>query len=156
LQASPFASLWSSLAAERGFPSQGLSPTTFKYPLCRFPAMNPDARRWWERAQEDLAVAAHDLAGGFERAAAFHAQQAAEKALKALLVHRGIVPPKVHDLMELATRSGAPADVRERCKALSPAYLEARYPDVPSSVGPAAPLVQQAREVMAWVESQMK
>ncbi len=118
--------------------------------------MKADALRWWERAGEDLAVAAHDLGGGFDRAAAFHAQQAAEKALKALLVHRGVVPPKVHDLAELANRAGAPAEVRDRCKALSPAYLEARYPDVPASAGPASPLVAGAKEVMAWVESQMR
>jgi len=101
-------------------------------------------------------VAAHDAAGGFDRAAAFHAQQAAEKALKALLVHRGVVPPKVHDLTELAARTGAPSEVKDACKALSPAYLEARYPDVPASAGPAPPLIAKAKEVIAWIESQMK
>jgi len=118
--------------------------------------VHPDAQRWWERAKEDLAVAEHALAGGFDRASAFHGQQAAEKALKALLVHKGTVPPKVHDLVNLADRSGAPSEVRDRCKALSPAYLESRYPDIPASAGPAAPLLAGAKEVMAWVESQMK
>lgn len=35
----------------------------------------------------------------------FHAQQAIEKSLKALLLHRGIVPPRIHDLVELMDSS---------------------------------------------------
>lgn len=41
----------------------------------------------------------------------FHAQQAIEKSLKALLLHRGIVPPRVHDLVKLIDAS--PVDSAE-------------------------------------------
>ena len=34
----------------------------------------------------------------------FHAQQAAEKALKAFLLHNGQTPPRIHDLSDLLTR----------------------------------------------------
>ena len=35
---------------------------------------------------------------------AFHAQQAAEKAIKAVLLHEGIAFPRTHDLTELVKR----------------------------------------------------
>ena len=39
--------------------------------------------------------------GRFHHIACFHAQQVAEKSLKALLVWNGIDPPRIHDLDEL-------------------------------------------------------
>jgi len=60
---------------------------------------------WLSRARTDLAAARVV----FRRdpdvepwIAVFHAQQAAEKAIKAILVARNINPPYVHDLSELA------------------------------------------------------
>ena len=46
-----------------------------------------ERRRWLAAAHEDLAFARHAAAGGFFAPACFHAQQAAEKAVKA--VHYG-------------------------------------------------------------------
>lgn len=63
-----------------------------------------DATRWLRWAGEDLAVAEHisqdtDLV---PRGACVFAHQAADKALKGLLVARGLDPPKLHDLDRLA------------------------------------------------------
>ncbi len=64
------------------------------------------ARRWLRWADEDLALAEHTAAdpGVVPRGACVWAHQAAEKALKALLILRDIDPPKLHDLDRLAQR----------------------------------------------------
>jgi len=64
------------------------------------------AQRWLRWADEDLALAEHIIAGAdvVARGACVFAHQAAEKALKALLILRNIDPPKLHDLDRLAQR----------------------------------------------------
>jgi HEPN domain-containing protein len=64
------------------------------------------ARRWLRWADEDLALAEHTAADPdlVSRGACVWAHQAAEKALKALLILRNIDPPKLHDLDRLAQR----------------------------------------------------
>jgi len=63
------------------------------------------ARRWLSKSRTDLALATVVLEKGPDMdpwACCFHAQQAAEKALKACLVARGTEPPYTHDLGALA------------------------------------------------------
>lgn len=63
------------------------------------------ARRWLSKARTDLALATVVLEKGPDMdpwAGCYHAQQAAEKALKAVLVARGTEPPYTHDLGALA------------------------------------------------------
>ena len=59
------------------------------------------AAEWLERAQGDLTVAAAILPTKQYWAVAFHAQQAIEKALQALIYHLGGEPARTHDLTEL-------------------------------------------------------
>ena len=63
-----------------------------------------DGLRWFRYAEEDLASARLLLASlsVFPKQSCYHAQQAAEKSLKALLIARKIVFPKTHDLLALA------------------------------------------------------
>lgn len=63
------------------------------------------ARRWLSKARTDLALATIVLEKGPGMdawACCFHAQQAAEKALKAVLIARGTEPPHTHDLGALS------------------------------------------------------
>lgn len=57
-------------------------------------------RGWLAKADDDLRVAGLVLSGGIgvEWAACFPAQQAAEKALKGVLVHLGVDFPKSHNV----------------------------------------------------------
>jgi HEPN domain-containing protein len=48
-----------------------------------------EAQRWLNQARYDLQSAYHSSGGEFYSTACFQAQQAAEKALKALLIRRG-------------------------------------------------------------------
>lgn len=65
--------------------------------------VSPSARNWFKLAEEELKFA-DSLRQNQQvepRFSAYHAQQAAEKALKALLVARGVPFKKVHDLVAL-------------------------------------------------------
>lgn len=64
-----------------------------------------DPIEWLNRAKSNLARATADinLPGIYLEDLCFDAQQAAEKAIKALLLFRGIGFPFVHDLAELVT-----------------------------------------------------
>ncbi len=65
------------------------------------------AREWIAKAENDLVNAAHTLTLGARcptDTVCFHAQQCAEKYLKALLTFRGTDFAKTHDLEALAAR----------------------------------------------------
>lgn len=86
----------------------------------------------------------------------FHAQQAAEKALKAVLRRRKIEFPFIHDmeaLLEIMTQSGlvVPADVAE-AGALTPYAVEARYPGYEEEITPSqvAEAIRLAERVVTW------
>ena len=89
---------------------------------------------WLRAAREDVRIAeaclglAEPATGG----AAFHCQQAAEKLLKALLTHRGVHPPKTHDLtrlLDLLPRGDELRGLLDGLEALSPYAVAGRYPD---------------------------
>lgn len=66
-------------------------------------------REWLAKAENDLLAATHTLKLGRRcptDTVCFHAQQCAEKYLKALLVFRGHDFPKTHDLEALAAYLG--------------------------------------------------
>lgn len=93
-----------------------------------------DARQWLAKAQDDLAVArlVRDSSLGVRWAACFHAQQAAEKALKALLVSRGIDFPKSHALdvlADLLDENDLKRLDRSALLELSPWAVAGRYPE---------------------------
>ena len=66
--------------------------------------MNPLVLEWIEKAEGDYATAQRELRArklpNYD-AACFHAQQMAEKYLKAFLQVNDVVPPRSHDLVEL-------------------------------------------------------
>jgi HEPN domain-containing protein len=97
---------------------------------------------WVSKAEEDLKAAAHTLRLGAATPTAivrFHAQQAAEKYLKAYLVYRGTHFPKTHDIEELLALVAAgarPALSAEEQAVLTEYAVGPRYPgwrDVPLS-----------------------
>lgn len=67
------------------------------------PTLVAETREWFQRAADDLAAAAHDLTSNppLTRDVAFHAQQAAEKAMKGFLMWHGRPFRKTHSLVEL-------------------------------------------------------
>jgi len=91
-------------------------------------------RQWVRKAAEDIAAADHLLAGGarFSYSTAFHAQQAAEKLLKAVLVWHQVEFPKTHDIARLVALAkevdSELAEAVRGAEALTPYGVAARYP----------------------------
>jgi HEPN domain-containing protein len=67
--------------------------------------MNDTTREWFTKAEADCRTAERELAAleapNFD-AVCFHAQQCVEKTMKGILLARGVIPPRTHDLIELA------------------------------------------------------
>ncbi len=126
--------------------------------------MRAETERWLRYANEDLVTARVTLAGKRWAATSFHAQQAAEKALKALWVERkGLEPLRTHDLVRLADGVRLPSEWLEEVDVLSRAYLVSRYPG--SSVEDAPPYgiddaaarghLVVAERIVVWTEQQL-
>lgn len=116
------------------------------------------ARSWIEKAANDLVAASYLLKLGAQAptdVVSFHAQQAAEKYLKALLAFRGLDFPKTHDLDALARR--LPNGLQSRLRAIDLAELTrhatiTRYPGAESvSLANAKRALAAARRVRATV-----
>jgi HEPN domain-containing protein len=65
-----------------------------------------DPREWLNRARSNLVRAQTTLPGVYLDDLCFDAQQAAEKAVKAVLIARGVDFPIIHDLSRLLTLLG--------------------------------------------------
>lgn len=110
-------------------------------------------RRWLAKAGADLRVSRHLMGGAanLSYGAAFHAQQAAEKFLKAVLVWHQVEFAKTHDIGRLIDLVRAAdttlADLVRDAAALTPYGVELRYPgDLPE------PTPAEALEAVALAE----
>lgn len=125
-------------------------------------AMPGTPQDWLARARSDLALAGMPLPEEvFLEDLCFHAQQAAEKALKAVYVHRGWSFRYTHDLEELMTglqRQGVviPPEVSDAIILTSFAW-EARYPGLaePVSEGEYKEALNHAEAVVKWAEKEV-
>ncbi|HYV38273.1 MAG TPA: HEPN domain-containing protein [Gemmataceae bacterium] len=122
----------------------------------RYPPTDP--REWLNRAKSNLVRAEAMTSGAYLEDLCFDAQQAAEKAIKAVFVHRGEPFPYIHDIEELLDRLSingvkVPKYVRQADK-LSQYAVATRYP------GAAGPITKKqhrrairiAKLVLGWAE----
>ena len=124
--------------------------------------MRTETERWLRYAREDLVTVQAMLAAARWAPASFHAQQAAEKALKALYIDRaGRESPRTHDLVRLGQDVQLPKEWEGEVEALSRAYLVSRYPD--ESASDDSPFgrdrsneyLEMAERIVAWVEKKL-
>ena len=125
----------------------------------RFPPDDP--REWLNRARSNLARARSRIPGVYLEDLCFDAQQAAEKAIKALLVKKGVDFPYVHDiahLLTLAEQTGAqvPDPVR-RAEDLTRYAVVTRYPGLAEPVTDShyRDAIVGAEAVVSWVEKEI-
>jgi HEPN domain-containing protein len=114
--------------------------------------MNEMASRWLTFAQEDLRMAKLALEQGIYNQVCFHAQQCAEKALKALIANKGEAPPKTHKLIDLLPQIDHPPITRKRkdLRSLDRFYIPTRYPDaLPGALPEGLPNEADAQEALA-------
>jgi HEPN domain-containing protein len=130
--------------------------------------MAPDAsslgtpHQWLNRAKSNLAIARQPKTDQiYWEDLCFEVQQAAEKALKAVMLAKGIKFRFVHNLSEhltLLERSGvALPDEVKNAAILTDYSVEARYPgpSEPITEGEFRDSLQIAEAVVAWAERQL-
>jgi HEPN domain-containing protein len=117
-----------------------------------------DPREWLNRARSNLVRSRLALPGIYLEDLCFDAQQAAEKAIKAVLICRNIRYPYVHDLgklLSLAERRNikVPVSVRKAAR-LTRFAVASRYPGFDEPVGSKEQkeAVTIAENVIRWAE----
>jgi HEPN domain-containing protein len=118
--------------------------------------------QWFDYALQDLTTAERCLRDPEipPRQSCFHAQQAAEKAIKSALVHEQVDFPFRHNLNELLDLLPGYWRVKQEfpdLEALTQWAVEARYPGnwMPPTEDDAAHAVAQARGVVESIERQL-
>ncbi|MCD6506602.1 HEPN domain-containing protein [Candidatus Poribacteria bacterium] len=127
----------------------------------------PDrSRDWFNQAVRDLEQAEDSRRAGRHEWACFAAQQAAEKAVKALHLHRGqeawghVIARLLSELPEEIT---VPQRLIEQAHVLDNYYIPARYPNSHPEGAPfqhygplqSGEAIRYAREIIEFVRAQM-
>jgi HEPN domain-containing protein len=118
-----------------------------------------DVRSWVEQAERDLENARQNIGIRAYEVAAFLAQQAVEKRLKAAwILVRQEIPPHTHSVMKLGDGLRVPPELGPALADLDRDYVAARYPDAPTGVPyrvydrpTAERKVRAAEDVFAWL-----
>ncbi len=124
-------------------------------------ALIPDAKAWMTKAWRDLETARRAASGEppFYDVAVYHCQQAAEKAVKAFLVHHGKPYEKTHDVEVLV---GVACEIdsnfsklTDAADALTPYATRFRYPNATFAIEPTpneyAEALQHAESIYDYV-----
>ncbi len=126
----------------------------------RFPPDDP--REWLNRARSNLVRARNRIPGAYLEDLCFDAQQAAEKAIKAVLIACEIAFPYVHDLDQLLTVLASTGqhvpDEIHRAGRLTPYATAARYPGMEQPISEQHYLeaMEIAESVVRWAEDRIR
>lgn len=125
--------------------------------------MTQETKEWYDRAVLDLGVARHLEKTYYPKPVeiiCYHCQQAAEKAIKALIMYHGAEGgmPKLHDLSFLLNQVKNKVRIEEKyfdyADALSPYGVAVRYPnELFLEERHAGEAIQYADEILQWVKS---
>lgn len=121
--------------------------------------MKPETAEWTSKADADLATAQReasvDDAPNYD-AVCFHAQQCAEKYLKAIMVETGMRIPRIHDLEALVNLLSGEYPGLERilrfARILSAMAVEVRYPGMTADEDDAAESLKAATLIREAVQ----
>jgi HEPN domain-containing protein/predicted nucleotidyltransferase len=125
----------------------------------RYPPTDP--REWINRARNNLARAGQVAPDAYLEDLCFDAKQAAEKAIKAVFIRRGLQFPYVHDLrqlLQLLNQGGSKVPKYVwRAGDLTRFAFEARYPGQfpPVTPRPYRRALRIAKDVVRWAERQI-
>ena len=117
-----------------------------------------DVEAYLEKAARDLRTAERmsEEPGDFRDVVCFHAQQCAEKSVKAVLIATGTEPPRTHDLERLleSLPSGVPVSplLAGDCTLLTDFGVAPRYPgwEPVSGVVDLDQVLAAARRLLSW------
>ncbi|WP_292428088.1 HEPN domain-containing protein [Methanoregula sp.] len=123
------------------------------------PLLPNNPREWIQRARSSLAIARCRKPDIYREDLCFQAQQAAEKAIKAVFIARDLPFPYTHDLSDLLLRlekSGLviPDKIKSASR-LTPFAVHTRYPglEFPVSEEEYTEAVDRAESVVQWAEN---
>jgi len=117
--------------------------------------------KWMEKAFNDFHHAERSLENGDLEWAQLACQQAAEKALKAVLLNQGMGLSKTHELTSLARKIKAPKEIIACCGMLNAFYTASRYPDVEDFIDEGTMLsatrdgLEAAKKVLEWCKKKV-
>lgn len=120
--------------------------------------MNGTVREWMDKAEADYHVATREVRVVKDRgndAVCFHAQQCIERLVKAALIQRNVIPPRIHDLVEFSRLLGRACEhwdyPVEELRFLSLSAVTFRYPGTAASAEDA----QSAFDICTRVRTQL-
>jgi HEPN domain-containing protein len=124
------------------------------------------AADWLKMAERDLGYAELGAASGYHEGAAFHAQQCAAKAVKALVrPSHGVVSGRfiAEILGQVPASVKVPEEVLSAAQQLDKVYLTSRYPDEFASGNPSdyfnekdsRELIAYGKQILEWCRSQI-
>ena len=121
---------------------------------CYTGSVNNRSGDWLRQAEDDLLWARDTLQAERWAQCCFVAQQTAEKALKALALHRGYETVRTHSITETAKALGENGELERMGKRLDLYYISARYPDAFPAGAPFEYFTRdQADEAVSFAES---
>ncbi|MGB9937848.1 MAG: HEPN domain-containing protein [Methanobacterium sp.] len=126
--------------------------------------MREEVSNWWKQAQKDLESASKNLEIKEYYITAFLSQQATEKALKALYIHKlKESSGQTHSLIFLGKSVEIPDEFLSGLRKLSPDFVITRYPDVAHGVPYelydeeiANERLNIAKRVIKWVQIELE
>jgi len=118
--------------------------------------------KWLTIAHQDLHIAKlcfNDTTYAILAPAFFSAQQCAEKSMKAYLVYKKMLPPKIHDLIKLLQMcvkyDKEFGSLLKEVSELNPYSITTRYPDELFSIPDKTTLkitIEQAEKILHFIE----
>lgn len=119
---------------------------------------------WLEESRDDLEAAETLLKDGRYSKACFLSQQAAEKAVKALIIHRLKIFETIHSVAELLRKINAPEEMIQLGVELDRHYIPSRYPNAWPSGAPskmyrkadAESALNTAKKVLEYVKGEIE
>jgi len=125
--------------------------------------MSERVEYWLKLCDEDLLTAKAMFQTGRYLPMGFYCHMIAEKALKAVVARKtGKLPPRIHDLDELAVLGGVDENLSEEqlvlLKKLGPLQIETRYPDGDEMQIPeltptySEQLLKETEEFLCWIK----
>lgn len=127
--------------------------------------MNQETKQWLDMADMDLGVAKHLMENYYPKPLeiiCYHCQQAAEKAIKAVVISQGTKGgmPKLHDLSFLLNQVKNFVNIEEKyydyADTLTPYGVAVRYPnELFIEEHHAKEAIQYAEEIAQWAHAVM-